>query len=292
MIVYDPTRPGTQHRIRTGGARVQWSPDGTWIAALSHADARLQLPDSLFGIDVRTGNREVLWVGPNAWPFDWASDGSIYLLASRKDLVRIAPPMEWRNQWKPGSHYASLILGSRWGSVPYGNSRMRVAALGLQRLSPRESARLDTLPALDSLFAFGNLLLHDQVPQQRRFLVWGQFSSTHMFVDVVVDDWGHLISPKTIKDPKRFPAPHALSMDSRFGFGADVLRVEDDGSDTGKIVDAQVTALDLEGRWKVPIEGARPGIEPWESHEGNFLAYEDPATGDIVVGRLEVEFSH
>jgi hypothetical protein len=113
-----------------------------------------------------------------------------------------------------------------------------------------------------------------------------------MFVVVVVDDWGHLLSPLTIKDPKQFPAPHALSTDPRFGFGSDVLKVVDDRSDTGKIVDAQVTVRDLEGHWKVPVSGARPGIDPWESREGGFLAFEDPASGGICVGRLEVEFPH
>src|SRR5262249_10555053 len=160
MIVYDPTRPGSQHRIRTGGARVHWSPDGTWIAALIHPMAPSPLPDTLVAIDANRGVRDVLWVGSEAWPFTWASDGFIYLLARRKDLVQVAPPTTWRKQWKPGPRHASLILGTRWGSVRYGSSSMQVAALGLQRLSQEGAARLDSLPALDSLFAFGNLLLH------------------------------------------------------------------------------------------------------------------------------------
>src|SRR5262249_42967008 len=135
MIIYDPMRPGSQHRIRTEGARVRWSPDGTWIAALIHTDARLQVPDSLVAIDARTGARELIWVGPEAWPFVWASDGFLYLLAHRRDLVQVAPPKAWRDQRRASPRYAFLILGNRCGSVPLGNSKMRVSALGLQRLS-------------------------------------------------------------------------------------------------------------------------------------------------------------
>lgn len=197
-------------------------------------------------------------------------------------MVRVEPPRGWHPSADPSRD--PIFVFSMWqDSVQYKGRVLPINTLSLVRFVPGNPSRLEPIGGLRSLFPHGHIVLLDESPRARRYLIWGQRRGGS--TKVVVDAEGRKVIP-----PSRLPSAtwdelESIGPDGQFGVGAHV-QSEDDES--GNVIAAKLYAVDFQRDEELEIVGASRGMNPRVSRDGRFLAYVDPFMDRICVGRLEV----
>lgn len=269
LYVYDAGRPGeSPERIDGGLGREQWSPDGAWIARL-RASPEFRQRDTIDVIAASGTDRYMAYAGPRVWPILWAADGRLYVWPLSAPAFRtLRTPLEPSEQNLPAR--STLVIG-------------QMSPLGLLRFVPGSHPRTEPLAMIDSTFGTGHRMLMDALPEHGRFLVMGPPRAGGPLTAVVIDTEGRAITPQSSVQGSH--SWYSLTHDGRAVLGAVVTT---EGTEAATILAAELFIEDARLSWRSSISGTGTGMNPWMSRDGRFLAYVDPMSRSICIGRLDV----
>jgi hypothetical protein len=280
LAVLDLETPGQPLLpIDERGSYVRWSPDGNWVA-LKHGGIRLldgRLERECWGLcvvcvlDPRTKTEVASGDRGRPLHYVWAGDGRIYYWDSASTRRQADPPREWRLA-NPGTFPIQEQL------VPIQRGRR----MWLTRFRPDRSPSEDTdLPDLDT--NPGVEFIVQQKVRNRELYLANMSGPNIPGKTVTLDREGRVVTDFSIlSDPTGFYGT-AVTADGKYVLG----HVEH--SDGHYVTAAELWLADLHGAWAVPIDGVPMGMTPTSAPVGSSFAYDDPGSGTIHVGRLEVQ---
>lgn len=273
LYVWDASRPRTNPRKVMEGywGYASWSPDGRWLACLSGGPWP---PKTVVAVAADGSEKRLLYDGNgDPWPMLWASDGSIYYW-DRESIDperarRIAPPTAWLARkpgpFRPRAHF--LI----------DDPKTTHRGLSLKRFTIAPSPTVTYLPSLDSLAASEHILLKDEFPDGRHFLIQGPGHPTHFGELFVIDSEGRII--RSLGWDVMWST---VSSDGKF-----VVGWKEQARGEGYIMNSPMFIGDSRGRWSRRIPGIQTVTSPQLSRDGYFLTYVDEKAG-LRVASLQI----
>ena len=252
---------------------VRWSPDGTWLlACVQSPDEYVRGVASLEASPAFSNQSETLVRGVDIGKFVWASNGAIYYWDKHSgERHRVEPPQRWRlvNPFAYPQRDNLVLL-----SDPLRHGFKLVSF----KASPAEEE--STIPGFAAT-DINVVAVMAALPSSSQFLIHA-FPNGSSPYSAVIDGQGRTVA-RFDKDPT---APRivctTVSADGRFVMG---YHETDDGM---KTIDSQLIVADIMGKWRTPVLLAPRGITPSMSPTDQHVIFEDPLTGRIHVGLLEI----
>lgn len=276
LHVFDVTRPAEPPRrvLAQIAPYYTWSPDGGWLLCRVRSDAQWRKGlSSLVAIPVDSGEAVTLVAnGDVGLPFLWATNGKIYYWYGDTDQRReLEPPAGWRAE-NPLPHPPRMSM--LW-IPPTGHEGGT-----LLRFAPelQEAA----IPGAMDRWRVHFVSPQAAFPDGQRFLVNIQERGRSAYT-AIIDRNGQVLHEF---GTSHF-APDGLSGSSVSPDGRYVIGCR--GIESGDaITGAPLYLAESGGAWIIPVDGGFHGLWPRFSPKDYFLAFEDPVTGHVHVGTLEV----